>query len=375
MAERGLLSKTDIHYMLEALHLAARGRGRTSPNPCVGAVIVNDNAIVGRGYHRKAGEEHAEVLALRQAGYRASGGVMYVTLEPCNHTGRTGPCSHAVAAAGIKKVIIGMLDPNPLVAGGGADYLRGRGIEIVSGLLEQKCRDLNRAFIKYTTTSLPLVIMKAGLSLDGRISYRERYGGSITGSDAAREVHRLRDRMDGILVGASTVEIDDPALTTRLEKKKGQDPVRIILDTTLRIRENVKLFTQHSAAPTWVFCSNKADAVKMERLRTSGVIVHTTEAGADGRVNLHEVLSVLGRHEISSLLVEGGATIHGAFLNARLVDRAHLFYAPIFAGDGGLPLIQGYRTEGGREQAVRLDGVKTRKCGDDLLITGDVVYP
>ncbi len=361
--------------MREALRLAAKGRGRTSPNPCVGAVIVNDSTIVGSGYHRKAGTEHAEVLALHQAGSRARGGVMYVTLEPCNHSGRTGPCSHAVAASGIKKVVIGMLDPNPLVDGSGADYLRGRGVEIVSGLLEQKCRDLNRAFIKFITTSLPLVVMKAGLSLDGRINYRQGYGGGITGPEAGREVHRLRDRLDGILVGASTVEIDDPALTTRLVKKKGQDPVRIVLDTMLRVREDVKLFTQHSAAPTWVFCSKKADAGKMARLKSSGIIVHSVETGADGRVDLHEVLAVLGRNQITSLLVEGGATIHGAFLNARLVDRAHLFYAPIFAGDGGLPVIQGYQAEGGRNQAVRLAGVKIRKCGDDLLISGDVVYP
>ncbi len=285
-----MLSRPDSHYMLQALRLARKGRGRTSPNPCVGAVIVKNGAIVGRGYHKKAGTPHAEILALQEAGAQANGAVMYVTLEPCNHTGRTPPCSRAVAARGIKKVVIGMLDPNPLVDGGGANYLQSRGIGIVSGLLEQKCQELNRAFIKYITTSLPLVIMKAGLSLDGRITYRKGQGGAITGQEGGRAVHLLRDRSDSILVGASTVAIDDPALTTRLENGKGKDPVRIILDSALGIRDDAKILTQNSAAPTWVFCSGMADTEKMERLRALGIVVHTVDTGKDGRLDLQEVL-------------------------------------------------------------------------------------
>ena len=368
-------NKTDSNYMLEAVRLARKGRGRTSPNPCVGALIVKDGVVVGSGYHQKAGTEHAEVHALRKAGSLAHGSVMYVTLEPCNHTGRTPPCSHAVAASGIIKVVIGMLDPNPLVDGSGADYLRSRGIEVVSGVHEQKCRELNRAFIKHITTARPLVIMKAGLSLDGRITYRKGHGGELTGPESQREVHRLRDRTDAILVGVSTVQIDDPALTTRLKQGKGHDPLRVVLDTKLSISEDARILSQDSAAPTWVFCSTGADEEKISRLRSAGVIVQMVGRGKNERVDLPEVLDVLGHNGIISLLVEGGATIHGAFLNERLVDRAHLFYAPIFAGNGGISVIQGYQVKGGKQTSIRLEDVKTKKMGEDLLIVGDVIYP
>ncbi len=300
---------------------------------------------------------------------------MYVTLEPCNHQGRTAPCSPAVAAAGITKVIIGMLDPNPLVDGSGLSYLRGEGIEVVHGLLEKECCDLNRPFIKFITSGRPLVIMKAGLTLDGRITLRKGVGDRISGPGSLGRVHRLRDRCDAIMVGIGTVEIDNPSLTTRIAGRKGRDPVRIIVDTSLRIAEEAQLLTQPSKAATWIFCSVSADRTKAARLEASGVSVFRVATVQDGRLDLKEVLSKLGTRQITSLLVEGGAALHGSLLNEGLVDQVQLFFAPIFAGDNGTSVISGYRVEGDAHQAIRLKNASYRRCGDDMMVCGDVTYP
>ena len=365
----------DTAFMRQALTEARKGRGLTSPNPCVGAVIVKDNQIVGRGYHKKAGTPHAEIHALRQAGAAARGATLYVTLEPCSHHGRTPPCSPAVAAAGIKKVIIGMLDPNPLVDGGGVSYLREQGIAVTHGLLEKECRDLNRPFIQLITSGRPLVIMKAGLTLDGRITLRKGVGDRITGPGSENFVHRLRNRSDGIMVGIGTIEIDNPSLTTRIAGRKGHDPVRIIVDTSLRIAENARVLTQSSAAATWIFCSASADFKKAARLEDSGASVFRVATAQDGRLDLVAVLSTLGARQITSLLVEGGAALHGSLLNAGLVDQVQLFFAPIFAGDNGISVTSGHRMQGDASQAVRLENVSYRRCGDDMMVRGDVSYP
>ena len=212
------------HFMRLALKEARKGSGRTAPNPCVGAVIVKDDRVVASGYHRRAGTPHAEIHALHMAGDRAIGADLYVTLEPCNHHGRTGPCSHAVAAAGIKKVIVGMRDPNPLVNGSGIDYLRSRGLEVDCGVLEKQCRDINKAFLKYILTARPWVVMKAGLSLDGRLSYRPGRGGEITGPETFRKVHRLRDTIDAILVGIGTIQGRQPIPDHKASARTGQRP-------------------------------------------------------------------------------------------------------------------------------------------------------
>jgi diaminohydroxyphosphoribosylaminopyrimidine deaminase/5-amino-6-(5-phosphoribosylamino)uracil reductase len=365
----------DAAFMRQALTEARKGRGLTSPNPCVGAVIVKDNQIVGRGFHKKAGTPHAEIHALRQAGAAARGATMYVTLEPCSHHGRTPPCSPAVAAAGIKKVIIGMLDPNPLVDGGGVSYLREKGIAVIHGLLEKECRDLNRPFIKLITSGRPLVIMKAGLTLDGRITLRKGVGDRITGPGSEHFVHRLRNRCDGIMVGIGTIEIDNPSLTTRIAGRKGHDPVRIIVDTSLRIAEDARVLTQSSAAATWIFCAASADFKKAARLEDSGASVFRVATAQDGRLDLVAVLRTLGARQLSSLLVEGGAALHGSLLNAGLVDQVQLFFAPIFAGDNGISVTSGHRMQGDASQAVRLENVSYRRCGDDMMVCGDVSYP
>lgn len=369
-----LPSEKDHYYMRRALREARKGMGRTSPNPCVGAVIVRDQEIVATGYHKKAGTPHAEIHALRQAGALAAGATLYVTLEPCNHTGRTPPCSKAITASGIKRVVVGMQDPNPLVDGSGNSYLQSQGIEVVSGVLEAECRAQNRPFLKYITQSLPWVVMKAGMSLDGRISYQPQQSGQMTGAGSLRKVHHLRDRVDAILVGNTTVMVDDPALTTRLPQGRGRDPVRIVLDTHLHIPESARLLHLDSSASTWIFCGTEVSLEKMERIRKPGkVVIYQVECGADGRVDLRQMLKILAGNGIASVLVEGGATIHGAFLRQQLVDHVNLFIAPIFAGNSGVSVIEGLNFRGG-EDVIRLHNVRYRRLEQDMMVAGDVVY-
>ena len=368
-----LPSEQDHYYMRLALREARKGMGRTSPNPCVGAIIVRDQEIVAAGYHKKAGTPHAEIHALRQAGALAAGATLYVTLEPCNHSGRTPPCSKAIAASDIKRVVVGMQDPNPLVDGSGSSYLQNQGIEVVSGVLEAECRALNRPFLKYITQSLPWVVMKAGMSLDGRISYQPHQSGQMTGSASLRKVHRLRDRVDAILVGNATVMVDDPSLTTRLPHG-GRDPIRIVLDTHLRIPESARILHLDSSVPTWIFCGTEVSIEKMERIRRSGkVMIYQVDCGADGRVDLRQMLRILASKGICSLLVEGGATIHGAFLRQQLVDHVNLFIAPIFAGNSGLSVVEGLDVYG-LNDTVRLHNVRYNRLEQDIMVTGDVLY-
>ena len=358
-----------IHYMALALDEARKGLGRTSPNPAVGAVIVKDGRVVGRGYHERAGAPHAEVNALMDAGPRAVGATLYVTLEPCNHTGRTPPCTHALLSSGITKVVIGMADPNPRVTGGGAQYLASRGIEVYSGVLDQQCQALNRPFIKHNVTGLPWVLMKAGLSLDGKITFRPRQGGAITGPEGQRYVHRLRNQVDAILVGVETAIIDDPRLTTRLEgTAETRDPLRIVLDTALRLPPEARMLHQVSAAETWVICGEDASRERETRLTGQGARICRVPVDAGGRVSLSAALSLLGGHNITSLLVEGGARVHGAFYGQRLVDEVSLLYSPFIIGDSGTPLVQGYRLDDGRDHAPVLGEVSVQLLGKDILV-------
>lgn len=364
----------DRYYMGLALNEAKKGLGRTSPNPHVGSVIVKDDQVVGRGYHRRAGTPHAEIHALAAAGAESRGATLYVTLEPCSHTGRTPPCCEAVAKSGVARVVVGMEDPNPLVQGRGIRYLLERGIAVTSGVLEERCRRLNRPFIKHITTGLPWVVMKAGMSLDGRITYDGRQTGWMTGAETSTLVHRLRDRCDAILVGAGTVLVDDPALTTRLPgRQKGRDAHRVILDSRLSIPEQAKVLDGDSPARTFIFCGSDADPVKRARLEEKGISVHRVDRGVGGGVDLPQVLRRLGEQGITSILVEGGAKVHGSMLSQRLYDYAHLFYAPVFAGDNGMAFQSGY-SSAGRDTAHRLTEVRYRRCGEDMMVSGRLMY-
>lgn len=361
----------DSRYMRLALEEAKKGQGRTSPNPCVGAVIVRNEQVIGTGYHRRAGTPHAEVNAIADAdakGNSCTGATIYVTLEPCNHTGRTPPCTQAILTAGLRRVVIAMADPNP-VASGGADFLRSQGLEVELGTLEQECRQLNFPFLKHSVTGLPWVVMKAGMSLDGKISRRTGKGGAVTGPDAKERVHQLRDQLDAILIGSGTALIDDPSLTTRLEQGSSRDPLRVILDSLLRLPADARMLTQQSSAATWIFCAYNADEQKQKELEQAGAVIHRVANNKDGGLDLVQILRQLGQADITSLLVEGGAAVHGSFLQKNLVDQVYLFMAPYFIGEQGTSLLSGYSiNEGEKPFFVEHQSIET--VGSDTLLQG-----
>ena len=350
-----------------AIEEARKGQGKTSPNPCVGAVIVLEDVIIGMGYHKKAGTPHAEVNAIADAGSLTGGATLYVTLEPCNHTGRTPPCTQAILKAGISRVVVGMPDPNPSVIGKGSDFLRAQGLEVESGILEEECRQLNRPFVKHSATGMPWIIMKAGMSLDGKISYARGQGGRITGDESRAFTHSLRNTTDAILVGVDTAIIDNPSLTTRLQDNEdSRDPVRVILDTRLRLPADSRMLTQESSAPTWIFCGPDAPVEREQELVESGAVVYRAPLNDTQQLDLHSVGTKLGELSIHSVLVEGGAAIHSSFLNSRLVDEFYLFVAPLFIGQSGTPLLQGDTVH----DIVRAGKVDVQKLGSDILVHG-----
>ena len=362
------MADIDSNYMRMALWEARKGMGRTSPNPCVGAIVVKNGRIVGKGYHKKAGTPHAEIHALQDAGRKAKGATLYVTLEPCNHTGRTPPCTEAVLRAGIAHVVIGMRDPNPQVAGGGAEYLTSKGLSVVTGVLEEQCREINLPFIKHSGTGLPWVILKAGMSIDGRIAARPGRTTAITGKQSLHQVHVLRNRADAILVGIGTALTDDPSLTTRLPGA-ARDPLRVVLDSELRLPPAAKMLQQDSTAQTWIFCSSRADGKRRGRLEAAGAIVREVPAGPGNMLDLKAVLAALGQARITNLLVEGGSRVHGSLLEAGLADQILLFVAPRFLGEQGVPLA--IFSDGTDEADAPLFKImKVRRYGEDVLLEG-----
>lgn len=358
----------DEVFMEAALREARKGLGRTSPNPCVGAVIVKEGKVIARGWHARAGGPHAEIVALQKAGELARNAVLYVTLEPCNHTGRTPPCSRAVAASGINRVVTGMTDPNPLVSGQGCAYLRSRGIAVTSGILEDKCRALNLPFEKRITTGLPWIVLKAGVTMDGRIAPGPGKNCWITGESARAEVHRMRDRLDAILIGSTTALTDDPSLTARhIGRRKYRDPLRVVLDTELRLSPRARMLTGNPEAETWIFCGPEADQNKAAALEKAGARIILAKLDMEGRVDLHFVMHHMVSEGKNSVLVEGGGEIHAALLKQDLVDQVNLFFAPFFLGKEGVPLI-GDLGEGSQLDSRRFVISRSRRFGEDLMI-------
>ena len=364
----------DLHFMKLAIQEAEKGIGRTSPNPVVGAVIVRNGNVIGKGYHQKAGTAHAEINALADAKNNTSGATLYVTLEPCNHTGRTPPCTEAILASGIERVVIGMTDPNPHVSGSGINRLVENGLEVNCGILESECKLLNLPFLKHISTGLPWVVMKAGASLDGRISYQVGSGGSITGTKAFEMVHGLRDRFDAILIGVDTALIDNPSLTTRICDDKSSDPLRVVLDSKLRLSPDAKMLHQQSKAETWIYCCESAEDKKQQVLEKKGAKVHRIGDLQAQQVDLKQLLLHLGNAGITSVLVEGGSRIHGAFLDADAVDEVFLFYAPFFIGDAGTPLVKGYASLTKAEDDFFVEQ-STQTVGTDILFHGIRRFP
>lgn len=357
-------------YMRRALELARRAEGRTRPNPTVGAVVVREGRIVGEGFHPAAGEPHAEVFALRQAGEEARGADLYVTLEPCCHHGRTAPCAEAVLEAGIGRVFVGAGDPNPRVDGGGIALLRAAGLPVETGILESECRRLIAPFAKHVTTGLPFVTLKAAVTLDGQTAASTGDSRWIS-SEASREhVHRLRDRVDAVMVGIGTVLADDPRLTTRLPEG-GRDADRIVVDARLEIPEGAALLSLDSAARTLVAAASSASSEKAARLTARGVQVLEI-GGEEGRVGLRELAARLGAMGYQNILLEGGARLNAAALREGIVDRVMVFVAPLLlGGNDGAGLFAGPGVSRIAE-AIRLRDVRVSRFGDDTLIEGEV---
>ncbi len=329
----------DEQYMRQALEIAQYAIGRTSPNPMVGAVIVLNGRVVGQGWHRKAGTPHAEINALQQAGELARNATMYVTLEPCSHHGRTGPCADAVIAAGIKKVVVAMNDPNPLVAGQGIKKLREAGIEVVEGVLALEAAKLNEKFIKWISTQMPFVALKAAMSLDGKIAAHTGHSKWITGPTSRERVQQLRDCYDAILVGIGTVLADNPSLTTRLPYE-GKNPIRIIIDSMARTPLDSHVIID-GLAPTIIIVTPNAPKERVDALRTGGAEILTIES-KQGAVDLRQTFKALAKREITSILIEGGASINGSVLEENLVDKIYWFIAPkIIGGQGALGPVGG----------------------------------
>lgn len=359
----------DSDYMQVALELAAKGAGYVSPNPMVGAVVVREGSIVGRGFHQVAGGPHAEVNALDEAGDSARGATLYVTLEPCNHHGRTPPCTEKILHSGIARVVVAMLDPNPQVRGGGNDRLRAEGLEVVSGVCESQARKLNESFINFVLTKRPFVTLKMAATLDGRIATASGDARWVTGAPARELVHRMRHGVDAILVGAGTVRADDPELTVRLADTRGMDPIRFVLDTDLTLSEEARMLNQPSTAGTYVVCSPHAAEADKRRLAAKGAAI--LEIPADrGKINLSSLVERMGLMGITSLLIEGGAAVAADALQAGIINKVVLFFAPkLLGGDDGVPLFRGTGAALMKD-ALPVKDVRVERVGEDILVEG-----
>jgi diaminohydroxyphosphoribosylaminopyrimidine deaminase/5-amino-6-(5-phosphoribosylamino)uracil reductase len=362
------MKSLDERYMRMALRLAEKARGRTSPNPMVGAVVVKNGHVKGRGYHRKAGEPHAEAIALKKAGPAAKGATLYVTLEPCSHTNkRTPPCTPLVIQSGVKRVVIAMIDPNPHVSGGGISTIKKSGIKLTTGVLEAEARKLNEAFIKHVTTKTPFVTLKIAQTLDGKIATASGESKWITGEGARIEGHKLRDINDAILVGINTILKDNPSLTARIPG--GRDPVRVIVDSRLRIPLNARVLIQKSQSKTVIATLSNVPEIKIKKLQDIGAEVLTTKSVL-GRVDLQDLMKKLGMKGIMNVLIEGGAEVNAAALKSSIVDKIVMFIAPtIMTGRDSLCSIGGIspRKLG---HAIKLRSVTSRLIGQDLMLEG-----
>ena len=361
---------TDHEYMQKALSLAQRAKGYTSPNPCVGAVVVRKGTIVGKGFHRAAGLPHAEVVALDDAGYKAMDATLYVTLEPCNHFGKTPPCTHKIIKAGIKKVVVGCIDPNPTVCGSGISYLEDNGIQVVSGILEKESKHLIEAFSWYVQhDQKPFVILKCASTLDGRIATSTGDSKWITNEKSRNYVHKIRHEVDAILVGSGTLHADNPSLTSRIKGVQTKDPLRIVLDTHLSITENATLITQKSTAKTIIVTGPGVSREKKALLEKRGVQILEIPLKGN-RLDLNELMIKLGQMSILSLLIEGGSRVAGSALKAGIVNKVLFFLAPKFlGGSDGTPVFNG---KGALliEDAFKLKDVIVTQFDDDILVKG-----
>jgi len=360
----GTTGLDDASFMKRALQLARKGEGWVSPNPMVGAVIVKKDRVIGEGYHRKFGQDHAEINALNRATESVEGSTIYVTLEPCSHYGKTPPCVESLLTGRPKRVVIGTADPNPLVAGQGIGTLKRHGIEVTVGVLEGACREINETFFKFIQSRLPFVTLKFAQTLDGRIATSTGHSRWISSLPSRRFAHRLRHAHDAILVGIGTILSDDPELTVRLVR--GKNPLRIVLDSRLRIPLTARVLQNQDQSGTLIVTTDQGDREKLLRLHDLGIETLVLPADPSGRTDLHPLLQSLGTRNIASLLVEGGSGILTSLLAEDLADRLIAIVAPKIAGQGIEAVGQLHITNMGN--AVGLVFKKIFRSGDDLII-------
>ena len=363
---------TDDERWMEVALTHAKN-GRPSPNPHVGAVVVRDGELVASAHHERAGTDHAEVVALRAAGARSVGASLYVTLEPCNHHGRTPPCTEAIIASKVARVVIGCRDPNPHVEGDGATKLRAAGIEVVVGVREEKALAWIAPWAKHITLGLPYVSLKLALSLDGRIATRTGESKWVTGPDARAKVHLLRSRSDGIAIGIGTALADNPRLTVR--DTPGESPLRIVFDTKLRLPIDSRLVQTARDVPTLVLCGVDAPVIAEEELAAAGVECVRGPVSAEGRLDVLAALRSLAQRGIVSLMVEGGAELAGSLLAGRYADELHVFVAPILLGPRGRAGAVDWAGPDTPQKAPRIASPAWELVGNDAYVHGPIVYP
>ncbi|MEJ8554722.1 bifunctional diaminohydroxyphosphoribosylaminopyrimidine deaminase/5-amino-6-(5-phosphoribosylamino)uracil reductase RibD [Tepidibacter sp. Z1-5] len=359
----------DSKYMKRAIELALKGKGYTSPNPLVGAVIVKEGRIIGQGYHEHYGKAHAEVNAVNNACEDVTGATMYVTLEPCSHFGKTPPCAQLLIDKKIKKVIIGMMDPNPIVAGRGIKLLRENRIEVTVGVLEEEVKKMNEIFIKYISKKLPFCILKTAMTLDGKIATSTGDSKWITNEKSREYVHEIRHQVSGIMVGIGTVLADNPSLTTRLEDKEGVDPVRIIVDTKGRIPLESKVLNINSKSKTIIATTEKADKNKLKLIKEKKAEIIITPL-KNNQVDLGYLIQKLGEMKIDSILIEGGSTLNYSILNEGYVDKVISFIAPkIIGGENAKTPVGGVGIEY-IKNAIELESFEVKMFEQDIMIEG-----
>jgi diaminohydroxyphosphoribosylaminopyrimidine deaminase / 5-amino-6-(5-phosphoribosylamino)uracil reductase len=366
------LRPEDFRWMGRALELAARGAGMTCPNPVVGAVLVGAGRAVGEGFHARAGAAHAEVEALGQAGEAARGATLYVTLEPCNHTGRTPPCVDAIRVSGVTRAVVAMSDPNPRVQGGGAAALSRAGVEVTVGCREAEAIAVNRAFVTAARRGRPHVTLKWAATLDGATA--DARGGSqwITGPEARLEAHRMRSRADAVVVGIGTALADNPGLDVRLGRPWPHEPFRVVVDSRARLPVSARLIGAGKPARALIAITDAADPERLENLEARGVTVLRCKSH-EGHVDVSDLVSRLGALDVGGILVEGGGTLAWAFLEAGLVDRVVAFTAPKLLGGASSPrALEG--TGLCLPEAIRLEGICVRPIGTDWMMEADVVH-
>lgn len=359
----------DEQYMKRALNLALKGEGYVSPNPLVGAVIVKAGKIIGEGYHQKCGEAHAEVNAINSATEEIEGATIYVTLEPCSHYGRTPPCADKIIENKIARVVIGTVDPNPLVAGKGIEKLQKAGIEVKVGVLEKECININEIFMKFISTKTPYVLMKSAMSLDGKIATSSGESKWITSEEARNRVHQLRHKYSGIMVGINTVIKDNPELTCRITS--GVSPIRIIVDSKLRIPVDSKIVSSAYQTRTIVATTNKSNERDRKKLEESKVEVLVVKDKA-GKVDLKDLMVRLGEMKIDSILLEGGGNLNYSALEAGIVDEVQMYISPkIIGGENSKSPVEGNGIEFLKD-AFKLEKINCSFVGEDILIEGEV---